>query len=397
MRRAFGLLLLFWLGAGVQGLSADSAGKAGAGAERVLTVFHFTNTTGSEEDQWMSRAFADGLNSRLSSAGLILVERVDLEEVLKQQKLSLSGLTDEGTALELGKILNATDLIRGSYLVLDGRLRGDLKVTDSETGEILFSFSRETSPDGYFNLEEAMAAALGGFYSVETGTKGVSESREALRLYYKGLLSLDSDAYDQAVQEFQASLEQDPLFQAPRESLEESYRFLRDFRRARYQREMNTHYRRLANLFDMASQEPFQSWGDRVTAIASAGGDVSELTERIKDEPELTWGSTRAEVLWHAQTVMLDIARYAVEYFEDGDEAFRMQEQVIAVSRSAVLDMPEDPFLPELIYQELLALYYRRDWTAVKELCETLMLGWPDFRMMWAVEDFYERSLEEGE
>ncbi len=364
----------------------------GAAESPVLSVFHFNNTRGQDEDQWMSRAFADGLNTRLASAGLTLVEREDLEEILKQQKLSLSGLTEE--PMELGKILNATDLIRGSYLVLDGRLQADVKVSSAETGEILFTYSAESPPGEYSDLEYALAAALGNYYSVESGQKGVSESREALRLYYRGLLSLDEESYSRALEEFQASLEEDPLFQAPRDSIEESYRFLRDFRRARYQRELNKLYRQAANLLEQASQEPFVSWGDRVTALAQAGEDITPLMEQVEREPELTWGSTRAEVLWHAQTVMQDIARYSVEYFEDHEEAFRIEERIIALSMEAREEMTDDPFLPELIYQELLVRHGRREWEAVKTVCETLMFGWPDYRMMWAVEDFYENALE---
>jgi hypothetical protein len=85
---------------------------------QVVTIFHFENTAGRAEDQWMSRAFADGLSSRLALSDLTLVEREDLESVLKEQKLGLSGMTDESTALELGKILNATQLIRGSYILV---------------------------------------------------------------------------------------------------------------------------------------------------------------------------------------------------------------------------------------------------------------------------------------
>lgn len=35
-----------------------------------------------------------------------------------------------------------------------------------------------------------------------------------------------------------------------------------------------------------------------------------------------------------------------------------------------------------------------RDWAASKLLCERLMGTWPDFRMMWAVQDAYAAALE---
>jgi len=361
----------------------------------VISVFHFDNTSAREEDQWMSRAFADGLSSRLAGSELRIVEREDLESVLKEQKLVLSGLTDEKTALELGKILNATELIRGSYIVLDEKLRVTLKVVDTTLGEILFAVTREGSADDYFDVEASLAWALGEYYGFEPGESPESSSREALQLYYKGLLSLDREEYASAAEEFQSALTLDPTFQRPRDSLEDSYRFLKDFKRARYQREINLLYRRLGNLLKRAEADPFVSWGDLLTAKAMKGEDLTSLSELAQKQPEMTWGNTRAEVLWHAQTVMMEISDYAREYFNDSSEARRMEDGVIAISARARKEMPDDPFLPELIYQELLAWYYRENWENMVTICESLMFGWPDYRMMWAIEDFYETAVEQ--
>jgi len=371
------------------------AAPLAAGETPVVSVFHFDNTSGREEDLWMSRALADGLGSRLAETDLRIVEREDLEAVLKEQRLALSGLTEESDALQLGKILNASQLIRGSYAVLDGRLRVSLKVVDTTLGEVLYSAVREGAVEDYFDIETALALALGDFYGFKPGKSRQSSSREALRLYYKGLLSLDREEYSAAAEDFKHALALDPSYQRPRESLEESYRFLKDFKRARYQREINELYRRLNTLLDRAAADPFVSWGDLLTAQALKGVDIGELSERAQKEPELTWGSTRAEVLWYAQTVMMEISSYAREYFDDQAEALRMEDGVIAVSVRARQEMADDPFLPELIYQELLAWFNRKDWDAMITLCESLMFGWPDYRMMWAIEDFYETALEE--
>lgn len=360
-----------------------------------VSILHFINVPGDDENQWMSRSFADGLTARLSSSALTIVEREDLEAVLKEQKLGLSGLTDEKDALELGKILNVRQLVRGSYTVRNGIIDVNCKVTDTESGEILFSLRKRGESEAYHDLEAALALELGTFYGIATPGDGVSASREALRLYYQGLLSLDLAEYEDAAADFRQALRLDPAFLRPRESLEDSYRFLKDFRKARYQRELNQLYRRLSNLIRQAEAEPFQSWGDLVTERAQKGEDYSDLTARLETEPELSWSSTRAQALWHAQTVMWEIGTKAEEYFEDGDEALRMYEGMIAISVNARTELAEDPFLPEIIYQELLAWYMQGDRERIIALCETLMYGWPDYRMMWAVEGFYEDALEE--
>jgi hypothetical protein len=42
----------------------------------------------------------------------------------------------------------------------------------------------------------------------------------------------------------------------------------------------------------------------------------------------------------------------------------------------------------------VLALSYFQDWTKLMAACEYLMQNYPDYRMMWAIEDFYQRSIE---
>ena len=55
---------------------------------------------------------------------------------------------------------------------------------------------------------------------------------------------------------------------------------------------------------------------------------------------------------------------------------------------------PSDPFLPEVLYSELFGLRENSDWKSLKSACERLMTDYPDYRMMWAIEDMYEKALE---
>ena len=51
-------------------------------------------------------------------------------------------------------------------------------------------------------------------------------------------------------------------------------------------------------------------------------------------------------------------------------------------------------FLPEILYAGLRAMVNLEDWKEVKIRSEELMGNYPDYRMMWAIEDFYKRALE---
>jgi Mg-chelatase subunit ChlD len=69
-------------------------------------------------------------------SGFTLVDRSNIEEVMNELKLQLSGLTDAGTVAEVGKLLNAQVLITGKlYMPDDYELF--LRLLRVETGEVL--------------------------------------------------------------------------------------------------------------------------------------------------------------------------------------------------------------------------------------------------------------------
>ena len=84
-------------------------------AQNTISVLYFENTTADPEYQWLSKGLADMLISDLSGLpGIQIIERASLEKLLEEQALSLTGLTDEGSAVEVGKLLQANQLIYGA-------------------------------------------------------------------------------------------------------------------------------------------------------------------------------------------------------------------------------------------------------------------------------------------
>jgi TolB-like protein len=68
--------------------------------------------------------------------GITVIERQDLRKVLEEQRLALSGVVDESTAIEVGRILGAQYMIFGVATSWSG-LRLDMRAVDVETSEIL--------------------------------------------------------------------------------------------------------------------------------------------------------------------------------------------------------------------------------------------------------------------
>lgn len=117
------------------GESAEGKGLKGSS----LTVFPL------QADEKLSKKrvnFAAGeiLTHYLVKGGVFkIVERTQLEEVLKEQKLGLSGAVDSKTAADIGRILGAKLLVLGNVVKIGKSYQLTFKLVDAETSEMLAS------------------------------------------------------------------------------------------------------------------------------------------------------------------------------------------------------------------------------------------------------------------
>ena len=69
--------------------------------------------------------------------GMQVVERRQLNDLLMEQRLALSGRVDENSAVEIGKLLGAQYVFHGQVASIAGNLRLDIRAVDVETGEVI--------------------------------------------------------------------------------------------------------------------------------------------------------------------------------------------------------------------------------------------------------------------
>jgi TolB-like protein len=70
----------------------------------------------------------------VESEKIRIVERTDIEKILKEHELMLSGLTEESDAIEAGKLLSANKVLLGSVNKFGERLLLTARVVDTEQG-----------------------------------------------------------------------------------------------------------------------------------------------------------------------------------------------------------------------------------------------------------------------
>jgi TolB-like protein len=363
----------------------------------ILSVLYFQNTTRNKEYDWLSKGIADMLISDISkSYQLEVVERENLEKILKEQKLSLSGLTDESKAIEVGKLLNANKMVSGSYIVLGTTIRVDTKITDIETGKILKSVESSGTINDVFSLEKALAEnILTHFNSKIPDQLNVREtnSPDASKTYYEGMALLDEGKSEKAIEKFQQATEIDPLYSKPQKNLEEAYQFLKDFKKAREQRELTKLYDKAEKLRARAEGKTFRTYAEIIREYMSTSRTQEEL-ERFNDQNNIYLiANTRAQCMWMSMMTYIEITQV---YERTGNTKMerRLYEENVSIAERAKETYKGDPFLPEILSLQLTSFMYLENYTKVKEYAEKFLKAYPDYRMIQSVEDDYEKALQ---
>jgi len=131
----------FLAGAGVLAPAPDA--KAGT-----LVVMNFKSAGASQELGVAVSELLRGLLSGIPDSGFTLVERDQLNEVMKEQGLSLSGVVDERTSKKLGGILAADFIIVGSVSRIGGAYSVSARMVNGETGAIVHARTERAKTEG---------------------------------------------------------------------------------------------------------------------------------------------------------------------------------------------------------------------------------------------------------
>ncbi len=220
----------------------------GSLCQSVISVLYFDNTRQDERYDWLRKGIADILITELKAVETVrVVERNDLEKLIREQELALSDLTDDTQSVRIGSLLQADTLIYGGFIVDRDTIRVDGRVTDTESGDIRKTFKAVGLLEHMLDWQEALADGL--FRALGLGRPKENlyrtASLRAMESYYIGLNLLDLGQTDKAIEKFNESSRYDALYAKPQMSLEEAYLFIKDFRsiqklkeRAAYNKEL---------------------------------------------------------------------------------------------------------------------------------------------------------------
>ena len=126
-------------------------------------------------DSW-EKMIPDYLKSEFtSSKQIVLVERQNLESVLKEQALGMTGLIDSSTAQKVGDLLGAQFIITGIISKTGGWTRIDAKIVRVSTGEVR---SEKVQAKDDKHLNDMVQMLANNIIHILTREKDYCEKRE---------------------------------------------------------------------------------------------------------------------------------------------------------------------------------------------------------------------------
>jgi len=123
----------------INGLSKAMAEKIAASGEKTIAVVDFADLQGNVTE--LGRFLAEEISAELVNAGerFEVVDRLHLKAILKEHKLSASGLIDPTTARELGKVAGVGVLVTGTVTAFGERVKISAKALSTQSAKVICS------------------------------------------------------------------------------------------------------------------------------------------------------------------------------------------------------------------------------------------------------------------
>ena len=186
-----------------------------------VAVLYFQNLGTNKELDVLQKGLAEMLITDLSKVkDLKVVERVRLQKLLDEMKMSTSQAFDQQSAPRLGKLMRAERLVKGTYLSMDDNtFRVDAGFIGTQDGSLQQVKDVSGSLEEYFKLQKELVFNI----IDQMGITLSDQEREAIQIiptesylafaaYSKGLDLEDKGNYKEAAEQYQEATNIDPSF-----------------------------------------------------------------------------------------------------------------------------------------------------------------------------------------
>ena len=196
--------------------------------DNTVAVAPFRNMGTNESLDPLQKGLAEMMITDLSKVpSLTVLERVRMQEMMKEIGLAQTGAVDVSTAPRLGKLLGANRIVNGTFTDLpEEQLRLDISVSESKTAGI--EATEAAGPlAGLFRLQKELTFGIVD----EMGIELTDEQRDAIEeiptesmlafiAYSRGLDLEDQGMPEAATEAFEEAATLDPAFAPAQEAIE---------------------------------------------------------------------------------------------------------------------------------------------------------------------------------
>jgi TolB-like protein len=186
-----------------------------------------------EDFDALERGIAGMMISELSqNPAARVVERQEIQRLLDEQNLGAQSRVDPQTASKIGKLVGARYMVMGTFVDFYGDFRVDVRLINTETGEVVKTESERMQRDHLFDIIRNVAARLMKDANLPALQRGASNEQrmgrqiptEALTYYSRALLYQDRGQKEKAVEMFNRALSIFPEYAEAQEGLQRAQR-----------------------------------------------------------------------------------------------------------------------------------------------------------------------------
>jgi TolB-like protein len=200
-------------------------------APAAVAVWDFESdaAAGTKQEFW-GKALASFMIADLgASQNLRVIDREHLVEILGEQRLSISNLSDNTARLRVGKIIGAKYFIFGTYTIVGGEAALTARMVEVETGQIIEADSVGGNANDLRMLSMQLAVKflrpldqIVADREAHSTTAANGPPASAQRLFEQGLAYERRHEYQQAIDLYTRALTEYPHYSLAVEHLEEA-------------------------------------------------------------------------------------------------------------------------------------------------------------------------------
>lgn len=128
-------------------------------ADIIIAILPFNNNSPDKSLDSTGVTLADLISAQMAAKkGFKLVERQRIEEILSEMKLGMTGMIDQNTAIQVGKMLGANVMVFGSFSTLGKKVLLTIRLVKVETGEIVGGVTERSNDVSNIDLLAESAA-----------------------------------------------------------------------------------------------------------------------------------------------------------------------------------------------------------------------------------------------